>query len=367
MNPDQGLYNTLRLLESNHYVEATRNGNAKVFTYPAVISFEDPQARVSFEPLRDANPFFHLMEAMWMLAGRNDVAFPARFSANIANYSVDGVTQHAAYGHRLRRHFGYDQLQEAVNKLRASPATRQVVCTLWSAQDDLRDTPANAKDRACNLMMKYNNRKLHQDSQKVLCLTVYNRSNDTVFGTFGANVVHMSFFLEYVAAATGLLMGNYIQIADDMHCYDAGVYGEKLYENINKLRSFEEPTSPYDRGEVVYINAFGDRDQVALFDAELPGVLDGVGAGRHHFLRYVVKPLMRVHSIFKGTWTRDHGGVGRDAALAELREVEDRAYGEDDFNKWLQQPRSNHQTTYAKAPRLDWFLACEQWLQRRKG
>ena len=51
-----------------------------------------PCERVLLYPERNANPFFHLYESLWMLAGRNDVAGPARYAKNMNNYSDNGVT-----------------------------------------------------------------------------------------------------------------------------------------------------------------------------------------------------------------------------------------------------------------------------------
>jgi hypothetical protein len=61
-----------------------------------------PWERVLFNPTRDANHFFHFFEAMWILAGRNDVGFLKCILPGIVNYSDDGSKFHGAYGMRLR-------------------------------------------------------------------------------------------------------------------------------------------------------------------------------------------------------------------------------------------------------------------------
>ena len=53
-------------------------------------------------------------------------------------------------------------------------------------------------------------------------MTVSNRSNDIIWGTFGANAVHMSMLHEYVASALMLHVGKYTQISDSFHAYTAG-------------------------------------------------------------------------------------------------------------------------------------------------
>ena len=53
----------------------SRNGPVVVFPEPVTTVCERPEERVLFHCERDANPFFHLFEALWMLAGRNDLAY----------------------------------------------------------------------------------------------------------------------------------------------------------------------------------------------------------------------------------------------------------------------------------------------------
>ena len=55
--------------------EETRIGKALVAPGPVTIHYLNPKEHVLLNPIRDANPFFHLMEAMWMIAGRDDSAF----------------------------------------------------------------------------------------------------------------------------------------------------------------------------------------------------------------------------------------------------------------------------------------------------
>ena len=51
-------------------------------------------------------------------------------------------------------------------------------------------------------------------------MTVCNRSNDMIWGAYGANAVHMSILMEYVAVAVNAPMGSYYQISDSFHIYE---------------------------------------------------------------------------------------------------------------------------------------------------
>ena len=48
--------------------EPSRNGLVLVMPTPVTTVYQRPQERVVFSPERNANPFFHLMESLWMLA-----------------------------------------------------------------------------------------------------------------------------------------------------------------------------------------------------------------------------------------------------------------------------------------------------------
>lgn len=198
--------------------ESSRNGPVIVAEEPVLTTYLRPQERVLFSPLRDANPFFHVMEALWMLAGRQDVAFLTYFNKNFAQYSDDGVTQWGAYGARWRHWFGYDQLKFIVKELKRNSASRRCVLTMWDAttlefKSDLHVGAHGGKDVPCNTQAYVDLRG------GALNLTVTCRSNDMLFGGYGANAVHMSILQEYLAAAVGAPVGLYRQFSNNYHVY----------------------------------------------------------------------------------------------------------------------------------------------------
>lgn len=195
-----------------HYrneVEETRNGPVIAFPEPVITTYEFPTERVLFHSLRDANPVFHLMESIWMLAGRRDVAFPDLFNSKLKQYSDNGRTFNAAYGYRWRKHFDYDQLVEIVKLLRRDKSTRQAVMQIWDPDDLKRKT----KDKACNTQVLFDCRGGR------LNMTVFNRSNDIWYGAYGANAVHFSFMQEFVASSIEMKVGVYRQVSNNLHLY----------------------------------------------------------------------------------------------------------------------------------------------------
>ena len=190
---------------------SSRNGKVLMFPHPVTMIFTDPLYRCNFTINRKANPVFHHMEAMWMLAGREDVEFLNIFNSKIKNYSDDGVHFNAAYGHRARKHFGHDQLAECIETLHSDPDSRQAVVQLW----DHNDLMMNTKDKACNMSMIFSIR-----AEEVVDLMIFNRFNDAVFGgVTGANPVHFSYFLQYVAEQLGLEVGRMTFVSNNLHVY----------------------------------------------------------------------------------------------------------------------------------------------------
>jgi hypothetical protein len=201
--------------------ESSRNGPVILIDEPVILTYEKPCERVIFSSTRDANPFFHLMEALWMLAGREDVEFPTRFNSKFSQFSDNGVIFNGAYGFRWRTYFDVDQIELAVKELMGNPGSRRVVIGMWDPMYDLGST---SKDIPCNTHIYLSIR----ENSGLLDMTVCNRSNDAVWGAFGANAVHMSILQEYLAAAIGVKVGLYRQITNNLHFYSDTFSAEKL-------------------------------------------------------------------------------------------------------------------------------------------
>lgn len=194
--------------------EHSRNGAVLRAQTPMTSVYLSPKERVLFDARRDANPYFHLMEAMWMLAGREDVATMETFNSQIGQFSDDGVTLAGAYGHRWRHHFQWDQLLWIVNHLRYLPESRRAVLTMWDGNIDPQRVDLNGKDVPCNTQVYFLNRGDKLD------MTVTCRSNDIIWGCYGANAVHFSYLHEFVALALDQQVGTYYHVSNDWHMYE---------------------------------------------------------------------------------------------------------------------------------------------------
>lgn len=202
----------LRMLETHGYPRNSRNGPVLMMDCPVSTVYRFPEQRVLLWPGRDANPFLHLYESLWMLAGRNDVAPLLRYAKQFKEFSDDGVILHGAYGYRWRFAFDpIDQLEVIAERLHNDPNDRRCVLQMWDANFDL---GFNGKDVPCNTMATF---QRGRDGE--LNLTVFCRSNDVIWGAYGANAVHFSFLQEYMARWIGCRVGTYTQVSVNWHAY----------------------------------------------------------------------------------------------------------------------------------------------------
>lgn len=251
----------------------SRNGDVIVAPWPVVTVYENPCERVLFDEVRDANPFFHLMEALWMLAGRDDAAFLNHYIRDFGTrYSEEGGYIHGAYGMRWRSAMGFDQLDHVVAMLRRDPTSRQAVIQMWDCRTDeynvldsagCDDLRGDFKDRPCNTHLYLRVREVRdvheggairdaaggvidyvdttEHVRRELDMTICCRSNDAVWGAHGANAVHFSVLLEYLAGRIGVGVGKMYQISNNFHGY-VGVLG--------KMPQPDEINDPYENAEV---------------------------------------------------------------------------------------------------------------------
>lgn len=246
-NPDVGLYATLIKLLRSGRENPSRNGPVIRFRGRFAIEWVNPVQRVSFDPLRDANPIFHLFESMWMLGGRNDVESVAWFAPHIASFSDNGETINGAYGQRWRSHFGNDQLLDyVIPSLRKDATDRRVVMQMWDGDYDIVSAKRKSKDVCCNLSVVFD------ATSGELDMTVTNRSNDIVLGACGANVVHFSMLHEFVAHAVGLPVGSYTQFSTNSHAYTEMAASAKCVEQAHRMIKRQDMGAEVDWLDMTY-------------------------------------------------------------------------------------------------------------------
>lgn len=349
----------------------SRNGDVLKIEEPVLLTYTHPRERVLFNVARDCNPFFHVFESLWMLAGRQDVAPLKYYVKTMDQFSDDGVTFNGAYGYRWRRADTSveerDQLAILIEHLRDKPESRRAVLQMWNVEDDLMQIN-ESKDVCCNLSVMFALRRENPDlaerqrqegltdqqvadlwgkeARTYLDMTVTNRSNDMILGMLGANLVHFSFLQEYVACALGVEVGVYNQFTNNLHVYTWNWEPEKWLEEIDKNRRtmrsppmYRYADGPHSTDGVQTCGGPLLKD-VNQFDMEVKLFVEYNSSNEHPalradlnwkepFLQFVVQPMMHAFHMHKH---RDY-----EAAL-----------------HWCDRIQSE-----------DWQLVCGNWLDKR--
>ena len=180
----------------------------------AAFVIKNPRQRwiVSRQPA--VNPAFALAEVVWIVSGRRDSAFLNYWNPKLPQFAGEGDKYHGAYGFRIRRHLGLDQLDRAYQALSSNPDTRQVVLQIWDSSVDfpLPDGRPADPDVPCNICSFAKIRAGRLEWMQVL------RSNDLFLGV-PHNFVQFTSLQEILAAWLGVEVGSYRHIADCLHVY----------------------------------------------------------------------------------------------------------------------------------------------------
>lgn len=283
---------TIQYLTEHGKPEDSRAGPVLVAPQPMIIETQVPNERVLFSPKRDANPFFHIAEAIWMLGGRNDAKFLDNFVHDFSErYAEKDGTLHDAYGYRWRHALGFDQLIEVIGRLESNPQDRQCVIQMWDA-DEQDDLIGKWKSRPCNtnIFLRDNNGRLD--------LTTCCRSNDMIWGAHGANAVHFSILQEFLASALGLDIGVMYQISNNAHVYIDTMHklqlnsflslnDDRYCKQISASPMFEEPLP-----DLVYsdIKKFFDHYENNNFEFD---------DYNNPWFWETLTPMMEAHRLFK--------------------------------------------------------------------
>lgn len=333
-------------------VRPSRVGEVLQIEEPVILTYTHPRERVLFNSARDANPVFHLYEALHMLAGRNDIAPLDYYSGNYGKQVRDGNSDIAngAYGYRWRHSNQtsdiqgvqgmddideIDQLKILINHLKANPFSRRAVLSMWNVEDDLLKV-YTSRDVCCNLCVCFSIREEFYPTErpcvyrqgvvrKCLDMTVFNRSNDLIWGCLGANYVHFGILLEYMAAHLGVEVGIYNQISNNIHVYTERYKPEEWlndgtpdhYVRIKPLPLVCDP---------------------ATFDVEVPQFVETNKDGKANVHRRWREPFLDL--VAQKMCHAFHAHKRRDYKAS---------------HGWIDEITS-----------LDWQIACREWIAKRE-
>jgi thymidylate synthase len=183
-----------------------------------VFEVEDPRQRWVLSRSPSMNPAFAIAELVWILSGSDSARAINFWNPRLPVYSGQEDRYHGAYGHRLRVHFGVDQISRALDALSGNPLSRQVVLQIWDVNSDfpMNDGTPRSPDIPCNIvsLLKVRDGRLHW--------TQVLRSNDLYLGT-PHNFVQFTSLQEIVAGCLGIELGPYVQLSHSLHVYESDV------------------------------------------------------------------------------------------------------------------------------------------------
>jgi len=214
---DEAWLQAINSLRSASRPQSSRLGGTREILH-ANFHIDDPRQRWVLSRIPAINPAFAIAEVFWILGGRNDAGLINYWNPLLPKFAGEDPNYHGAYGYRIRKQFGFDQLERAYLALLNNPDSRQVVIQIWDACSDF---PNNAgapvsNDIPCNICSMPKIRDGQLEWLQIM------RSNDLYRGT-PYNIVQFTTIQEILAGWLGVEIGAYHQISDCLHIYESDI------------------------------------------------------------------------------------------------------------------------------------------------
>jgi len=213
-NADVVWKSALAALIESGMEQSSRLGITKEILH-ANFKIENPRNRWVFSRKPGINPAFAIVEVFWILSGRDDAKIVNHWNPALPKFSGYDENYHGAYGYRLRKKFGFDQIDRAYQALQSNPDSRQIVLQLlnpaWDMPSD--DGMPVSTDIPCNICSMPKIRDGRLEWLQIL------RSNDIIRG-LPYNIVQFTTIQEVLSGWLNIEVGAYHQVSDSLHFYD---------------------------------------------------------------------------------------------------------------------------------------------------
>jgi thymidylate synthase len=193
-----------------------------------VFQIELPYQKQLFVPLRGNDPFATMAEALWVLAGRNDLEYLAHYLPRAREYSDDGKTWRGGYGPRLRNWNTIDQLKEVIKILEDDRDSRRAVMMIFDPDRDF----VASKDIPCNNQLAFTIR------DNKLNVKVCSRSMDILWGST-VNIITWSILQELIAGIMHAEAGTLTYFISSFHLYTS------FLDKVEGLLTSQGSSTPY--------------------------------------------------------------------------------------------------------------------------
>ena len=179
-------------------------------------------------------------------------------------------------------------------------------------------------------------------------MTVCNRSNDMLWGAYGANAVHMSMLQEYLASRLEIAVGEYTQISDSFHVYQNDVWERCKELGVIDIYSWRSTKNDYE-----YIK---QKDLVPLITHSKTFQWE---------LNLFFETFDDVITTGKTFSTKEYIGSG---PIKTFQNPSIRDIAIPMVNAYLFHKRRRYEDSYAwinKIKAYDWMKACFEWVRKR--
>lgn len=233
------------------------------------MTIENPTQKWIYNRVPPISISFALAELVWIVNGKSESKIINFWNNKLSAFSGNSDYYHGAYGDRIRKHFGFDQLEQAYYALKNNPDTRQVVIQIYDTSIDFPNKKGEPRDTdiPCNIcsMLKIRDNKL--EWSQIM------RSNDILLGT-PYNFVQYTSLQEILAGWLNIEVGTYNHYSDSLHLYerdkeriDIGTLDNMINPDTLSIPKYDSDMlfkEIYRRMEVIVNNNVSEQDLIEL-------------------------------------------------------------------------------------------------------
>ncbi|MEU8197936.1 thymidylate synthase [Microbispora amethystogenes] len=224
-----------QILTQPDYFAATRGGPLRNEVLSAGFVLADPRQRVLYSAVRRPNIVLQYAEALWHLAGRDDLDMISYYAPRLRRLPADGVRlTGTAYGNRLFTPRGHSQWDRVIDLLRADPGSTRAALPVMRP-DELRDPGDPDVARALAVQFLIRDGALHT--------VAFVRGQDAWNGLV-SDVFSFTLIAEFTASALGVPLGTYTHLVSSMHLTAADVPGAQTVLAENAALMPNPPVMP---------------------------------------------------------------------------------------------------------------------------
>jgi thymidylate synthase len=170
---------------------------------------------------------------LWYLAGSRALDFIEYYVPRYREESEDGKTVHGAYGPRLFRMRGHDQVANVIALLKERPTSRRAVIQLFDASD----LASPHKEVPCTCALQF----MIRDGRLLVFTTM--RSNDAYIG-LAHDIFAFTMLQELMARSLGVDVGPYRHSIGSLHLYDSHRGAARAYLREGWQETVSMPPMP---------------------------------------------------------------------------------------------------------------------------